>query len=91
MTMFYLNRSQEEIYNMFEYWLPILLSTNAEAYYTYDVERPFYDYIFSIKGKQTLVGINGTNGDTYSAIYTDPMSQRQFDNFLKGIWRIFSR
>ena len=35
-----------------------------------------------IKGKQTLVGINGTNGETYSAIYTDPMSQRQFDNFL---------
>ena len=82
-TMIYLNRTQEEIYNMFEYWLPILLSTSAKAYYTYDVERPFYDYIYSIKGKQTLVGINGTNGETYSAIYTDPMSQRQFDNFLE--------
>ncbi|WP_195269795.1 hypothetical protein [Eubacterium sp. 1001713B170207_170306_E7] len=82
-TMIYLNRPQEEVYNMFEYWLPILLSTNAEAYYSYDAERPFYDYIFSIKGKQTLAGINDVNGDTYSAIYTDPMSQIQFDNFLE--------
>lgn len=83
-TMIYLNRPQAEIYNLLEYWLPILLSTRSEAYYTYDVDRPFYDYIFSIKGKQTLVGINGKNGeDTYSAIYNDPMSQRQFDNFLE--------
>lgn len=89
-TMIYLNRPQQEVYQMFEYWLPILLSTNAEAYYTYDVDRPFYDYIFSIKGKQTLVGINGKDGkDTYTAIYTDPMSQLQFDGFLERHLKTF--
>jgi len=84
--MFYMNRPAEQIHNMFQYWLPIFLSTNAHAYYTYDTESPFYDYVYSIKGKLVLVGSNFDKNpaNMYTAIYDDPMTVHQFDMFLEN-------
>lgn len=85
-TMIYLNRSQEEIYNMLEYWLPIT-SFPQVLKLIYLRWAPLYDYIFSIKGKQTLVGINAPNGETYSAIWTPtPWASASSIIFWKGIW-----
>lgn len=90
--MFYMNRPAEQIYNMFQYWLPIFLSTNSHAYYTYDVDIPFYDYIYSIKGKLVLVGCSFDNNpaNMYTAMYDDPMTVHQFDMFLEGHMDKFS-
>lgn len=84
-VMFYLNKPTEQIYNMFEYWLPMSLSSNLETYYTYDTEIPFYSYIYGIKGKLVLVGMNhsGDDENLHTAIYDDPMVVAQFESFLE--------
>ncbi|MEA5002330.1 MAG: hypothetical protein VB081_02400 [Christensenella sp.] len=85
MMLFYMNRPAEQIYNMFQYWLPAFLSPNAHTYYTYDVENPFYDYIYNIKGKLALVGSNfdGNPANMYTAVYDDPMTVHQIDAFME--------
>lgn len=85
-TMFYMNRPADQIYNMSEYWLPMFLSPQMEAYYTYDTEVPFYRYIYLIKGKLALVGTNHNDdaADMYTAVYDDPMTVAQFDSYLEN-------
>jgi hypothetical protein len=84
--MFYMNRPAKQIYNMSEYWLPMFLSPQMEAYYTYDTEEPFYSYIYSIKGKLALVGTthNDDVANMYTAVYDDPMTVTQFDSYLEN-------
>lgn len=83
--MFYLNKPLEQIYNMFEYWLPMFLLPNSNAYYTYETEVPFYSYVYGIKGKLVLVGMNQSDdsADMYTAVYDDPMMVAQFEAFLE--------
>lgn len=90
-TMFYLNKPVEQIYNMFEYWLPMFLGRGMEVYYTYDTEIPFYSYIYGIKGKLALVGTNhnGDSANMYTAVYDDPMTVAQFESFLENHMRNF--
>ncbi|WP_066686943.1 hypothetical protein [Christensenella intestinihominis] len=90
-TMFYMNRPAEQIYNMSAYWLPMLLSPQMEAYYTYDTEVPFYCYIYAIKGKLALVGTNHNDNtaDMYTAVYDDPMTVAQFDFYLENHLKSF--
>lgn len=83
-TMLYMNRPAEQIENMFEYWLPVFLSPKSQAYYTYDTDIPFYEYVYGIKGKYVMIGANHDNvrANLYSAVYDDPMTVTQFDHFL---------
>lgn len=89
--MLYLNRPGEEIYELLDFWVPVFLKTKADGLFTYNSDPTFYDFIFSVEKKATVAGIYGKNeGELYTVLYTNPVTQRQFDNFFKGHLKNFT-
>jgi len=86
-TLIYFNRPADQVYNMYQNWMNVFLSKNSHVYYTYDSHTPFYDYMYSIKGKLAIVGSNYDNdkGNLYSAIYEDPLTINQLDSYLEKL------
>ncbi len=85
--LFFINRPTDEVFYSFEAWLPIFLHRRTSAFFTYDVHAPFYDYIYSIKGKLALVGTSHDNNraNLYTAVYDDPMTLNQIDSYLDSL------
>lgn len=95
--IFFVNRSSDQIFQMYKNWLPLFMMNHAKMYYTYDTESPFYNYLYSVKGKLSLVGASHEHDrqSQYSAAYDDPITIAQMEasleNMVNSLPQLFRR
>ncbi len=85
--IFFVNRSADQIFQMYRNWLPIFLMRHAKTYYTYDTQPPFYNFMYSVKGRLSLAGCSHEHDrqSQYTAAYDDPITIAQMEASLENM------
>lgn len=75
-----LNSNEQQIQDLYHYWMPICAAVPVYLYYTYTLPPSFFESLYFVKDRVAFMCTlsRGNESNMYSAIFEDPYTVKQF-------------
>lgn len=87
----HLNRSREQIFELYKYWLPVCTVNGTQIMFTYEASPSLFSGIHYIFGRLAMLSTDSQSDDPnqYTAIFEDPLTVKQIDLHLRKLQESF--